>query len=220
MPIRLKKLKLCCRGILKKWLLPNKASTSRINRLQYGQPFSPYEQGFDQDLDPDFSNIIVEMPQSEVMTNGYGQKITAKSFPVVNQFLRGRLKIDYGTYNFEELVLSSISVNEKDKRIKSNLYGFEGITDGNINPVDAAFIHGTVGFALMNGTRFVNSKLVRLVRAEIGALDDNWDFKSSTIPKRLNLLIQTLLGPDHDNLTAPIQIHFRGVGKYSTVESD
>ena len=35
MPIRLKKLKLCCRGILKKWLLPNKASTSRINRFRY-----------------------------------------------------------------------------------------------------------------------------------------------------------------------------------------
>jgi hypothetical protein len=34
MPIRLKKLKLCYRGILKKWLLPNKASTSRINRLR------------------------------------------------------------------------------------------------------------------------------------------------------------------------------------------
>ena len=32
-------MKLCCRGILKKWLLPNKASTSRINRLRYSYDY-------------------------------------------------------------------------------------------------------------------------------------------------------------------------------------
>ena len=48
-----------------------------------------------------------------------------------------------------------------------------------------------------------------------GAGDDNWDFESANVPRILNSTVAAIFGPDHYNLTAPIQILFRGMGKRS-----
>ena len=191
------------------------------NFAEYGQPVSPYEPGFDQNFEPDFSKIIIEMPQREVMTNGYGKNITADKFPIVQRFLNETVTIPSGMYSFDDLVRMGFAKNG-DKRIRTNLYGWGkyGITAGDINPGDAAYIHGTVSLALMRGTKFTYSKTVREVEAEIGAGDDNWDFESGTISSFLNAAVAAVFGPDHYNLEAPIQIQFRGPGKRSVAKRE
>lgn len=54
-----------------------------------------------------------------------------------------------------------------------------GITAGGISAGDAAYIHGTVCFALTRNTMFVVTSSERRVEAEIGAGDDNWDLQLS-----------------------------------------
>lgn len=191
-----------------------------INLAEYGQPKSPYEAGFDHDFEPDFGKVIVEMTQVEVMTNGYGRNIKAESFPIVDRFLNGNLaRLPCGIFDFDGLVRTGFAARG-DRWIRSNLYGWGGygIDSGSIDSGDAAFIHGTVSFALMRGTRFTYGGGLRRVEAEIGAGDDNWDFNSSSIPDVVNATVAALFGPDHDNLEAPIQIRFSGPGKRSVVE--
>lgn len=193
------------------------------NLAEYGEPFSPYETGFDPDFVPDFGNVIVEMPQLEVMTNGYGKNITAETFPIVTSFLdMAELLMDrwYGipkaTHTFDDLVKFGFA-KKTDRWIKTNLYGWGGygITAGSIDSGDAAFIHGTVSIALMASTRFTYGGAARSVDAEIGAGSDNWDFNSGTIPGWLNGAVATIFGPDHYNLTGPIQIQYTNPGKKS-----
>jgi hypothetical protein len=211
------------------------------NFAQYGQPFSPYESGYVHDHDPDMANIVIRMPQAEVMNNGYGKNITALDFPLVNHFLNNGVlmgdtkympqfveraadwvlsgvgaipEVPPGRYQLGALIDAG-NVRNADRFIRTNLYGFGsyGITAGNINAGDAAYIHGTVSFALMRTTEFVVTPSKRWVQAEIGAGDDNWDFNSSTIPAVVNATVATLLGPDHYNLEGPIVFQFRGPGK-------
>lgn len=187
---------------------------------EYGQPVSPYQRGFDPDYVPDFKNIVVEMPQTQVMTNGYGQTIDANSFAIVRRFLEGAIKIPPRTYTFQDLVDRGFAT-DKDRRIKDSLYRIVGgLRPGTIGAYDAAYVHGTVGFALMSGTRFIDTATERVVDAEIGALDDNWDFQSFTIPKWVNDTVKSRLGPPHYNLEAPIRIKFTGPGKRSKVSND
>ena len=61
---------------------------AEINNLaQYGQPYSPYESGYHHNHVPDFGNIVVQMPHTQVMTNGYGRNIRPGDFPIVTSFL-------------------------------------------------------------------------------------------------------------------------------------
>lgn len=186
------------------------------NLAEYGQPMNPHESGFLQDLVPDFGDIKVEMPQSEVMTFGYGKDIKADQFPVVKRFLKEKLSFPTGKYTFDALKRGGFA-KEKERWISTNLYGFGsyGITAGAINPGDAAYIHGSVSFALQATTSFSYEPHLRQVDAWIGAGDDNWDFESANVPRILNATVAAIFGPDHYNLTAPIQILFRGVGKRS-----
>lgn len=211
------------------------------NFAEYGQPYSPYVQGYDHDHDPDFDNIVIEMPQSEVMFNGYGKNITTLDFPIVNHFLDNGLitgdsryiphevervtdavltavglldKLPRGEHRLGDLISKGVARN-RDRFIRTNLYGWGsyGISAGDIDSADAAFIHGTVSFALKRDTLFCVEPKARRVKAEIGAGDDNWDFNSSTIHPVVNATVATLAGPDHYNLTSAIKILFRGEGK-------
>lgn len=211
------------------------------NFAEYGQPVSPYVRGYDHDHDPDFGNIVIEMPQSEVMNKGYGKNITTLDFPLVNHFLDNGLMIGdsahiphavervtdavlstlglldtlpTGQHKLGDLIRSGAARN-RDRFITTNLYGWGsyGISAGSIASSDAAYIHGTVSFALMKHSVFYVAPKVRRVEAEIGAGDDNWDFNSSTINPVVNATVATLAGPDHYNLTGAIRILFRGTGK-------
>ena len=211
------------------------------NFAEYGQPVSPYQPGYDHSHVPDFGNIVIEMSQAEVMNRGYGRNITALDFPLVNHFLDNGVMMGDTSYmpQFVErgadAILSAVGViprsppgrhrlgslisrraaRNQDRFINTNLYGSGsyGITAGGISAGDAAYIHGTVSFALKRNTVFVVTSTARRVEAEIGAGDDNWDFSSSTINPVVNATVATLFGPDHYNLTGPIQILFRGTGK-------
>ncbi len=211
------------------------------NFAEYGQPVSPYQPGYDHNHTPDFGNIVIEMPQSQVMHHGYGRNITALDFPLVNHFLDngvltgdtqympqcveraadavlaavGRTaRVPAGRYTLDSLIASG-SARNRDRFINTNLYGWGsyGITAGSISAGDAAYIHGTVSFALMRSSVFVVTSTERRVEAEIGAGDDNWDFSSSTINPVVNATVATVFGPAHYNLTRPIQLLFRGPGK-------
>nr|WP_143548004.1 hypothetical protein [Rhodopirellula sp. SM50] len=215
---------------------------AEINHFaEYGQPVSPYQSGYDHDHVPDFGNVVIEMTQAAVMNSGYGENITALDFPLVNHFLDNGVMMGDTRYMPQvvergaDAILSAIgaidrlpsgrhqlghliargTVRNRDRFISTNLYGWGdyGITPGSISAGDAAYIHGTVSFALKRNTVFVVTSAERRVEAEIGAGDDNWDFNSSTINPVINATVATLLGPDHYNLTAPIRIQFRGTGK-------
>ncbi len=218
---------------------------AEINNLaEYGQPYSPYERGYDHNHVPDFSNIVIEMQQLEVMRSGYGNNITALDFPLVNHFLdNGVLMGDtaympqfverladralatvgaiptlaVGRYRLDDLVRRNRVAN-RHRFINTNLYGWGsyGIGAGAIQAGDAAYIHGTVSFALMGSSEFIVTSTERIVEAEIGAGDDNWDFQSSNIPRVINATVATIFGPDHYNLTKPIRIIYRGPGKRMT----
>ncbi|MCA9710973.1 MAG: hypothetical protein KDK70_34345 [Myxococcales bacterium] len=189
------------------------------NFAEYGQPSSPHEPGYDHDHDPDFGAIVIEMSQTEVMTVGYGANIEADDFPLVQSFLSGRLKLRTNPSTLDDLVSHGLC-KKSDRWIDTNLYGLGryGITAGSIDSTDAAYIHGSVSFALMASTRFQETRESKLVIAEVGAGDDNWDFNSSTVPRVVNMAVATLLGPAHYNLTAPIQIRFVGRGKLSIAQ--
>lgn len=211
------------------------------NFAEYGQPVSPYQPGYDHNHVPDFSKIVIEMPQDEVMDNGYGKNITTLDFPIVNHFLDNGVLLGDTAYvpQFMERAADAVNVAigrssalgvgqytlgrlideghvpNRDRFIRTNLYGWGsyGISSGDIAAGDAAYIHGTVSFALMRNTIFYVEANMRRVEAEIGAGDDNWDFESSTINPLVNATVATLAGPDHYNLTGPIKIQFRGQGK-------
>ena len=190
-----------------------------INNLaEYGQPKSPYERGFDHNFVPDFANVIVEMTQLEVMTNGYGRDVKVESFPIVNRFLSEKLPLGHGNYDFDQLVRAGFA-KKSERWIKSNLYGWGGygVQAGSIDSADAAYIHGTISLALLKATRFISSPGLRRIDAEMGAGDDNWDFNSSSIQRVVNAAVATLFGPDHYNLEAPIQIRFRGHGRRASI---
>jgi hypothetical protein len=181
------------------------------NFAEYGSPVSPYEAGFDQKFDPDFAHVTIEMPQSEVMNHGFGMAIDARSFPIVRRFLSEALPIPFGTFHFDDLVRSGLA-KRQDRVLLTNLY--TSSARGDINPADAAYIYGTVGFAIMRSSTFSYSANLREVNLEIGALDDNWDFESGTlVAKMLNPLVAATFGPDHYNLEAPIRIRFIGPGR-------
>ncbi|MCA9139696.1 MAG: hypothetical protein KDB00_23150 [Planctomycetales bacterium] len=214
------------------------------NFAEYGQPFSPYQSGYDHNHVPDFGNIIIQMPQSAVMNGGYGRNITTLDFPLVNHFLDNGVMMGDTAYMPQivergaDAILAAVgaiprlpsgrhllstliargAVRDRDRFITTNLYGWGsyGITAGSISAGDAAYIHGTVSFALKRNTAFIVTSTERRVEAEIGAGDDNWDFNSSTINPVVNATVATLLGPDHYNLTAPIKMQFRGTGKRMT----
>jgi len=196
--------------------------TTINNFAEYGQPYTPYEHpGFDADFEPDFSNVIIEMPQQQVMTHGYGKNITATDFSIVERFLDSASPLPLGTYSFDDLLSLKYAKNKSERWISTNLYGWGrwGITSGDLDFADAAYVHGTVSLALMSSTRFINQPAFRQVDAEIGAGDDNWDFDSSTIPLAVEAGVATIFGPDHYNLDGPIQIRFIGPGKRSTAKS-
>lgn len=211
------------------------------NFAEYGQPVSPYQSGYDHDHEPDFANIVIEMPQSEVMTVGYGANITPLDFPLVNHFLDNGVmmgdtayapqfmeraadrlliavgamgRLPRGSHQLGNLIDRGAARNQ-DRFINTNLYGWGsyGIAAGDISSADAAYIHGTVSFALKRNSLFIVTATERRVEAEIGAGDDNWDFESSTINPVVNGTVGTLFGPDHYNLEAPIKFLYRGTGK-------
>ncbi len=213
------------------------------NFAEYGQPSSPYQTGYDHNHTPDFGNIVIEMPQQAVMINGYGKNITPTDFPLVNSFLRtgdadtdGRVvgtlenawravggsssALPTGRHQLGRLIDRGVVANG-DRFISTNLYGWGsyGVRSGSIAATDAAYIHGTISFALMRSTVFVVTSTHRQVEAEIGAGDDNWDFESGTIGGPLNAAVAVLAGPDHYNLTGPIRLRYRGPGKRINVRA-
>lgn len=186
------------------------------NFAEYGQPCSPYEHpGFDQDFVPDFANVVIEMPQQQVMTHGYGKQITAKDFAIVKRFLDSTPPIPFGTYSFQDLLKLGFAKNAHERWINTNLYGWGlwSITSGDLPAPDAAYVHGSISIGLMSGTKFVNRPDYRMVEAEIGAGNDNWDYTSDIIPGWVEAGVATILGPDHYNLDAPVKILFTGPGK-------
>ena len=199
------------------------------NFAQYGQPSSPYQTGFvhDDAYIPDFSNIIIRMPQREVMNKGYGRLIEPIHFPVIKSFLRGDYKLPNGRYTFDDIVIQRYA-QRGSKMIFTNLYGtgsYPVASGVAISSGDAAYIHGSVGFSLMRSTQFDVSDDTYRVIAVVGALDDNWNFKSGNgLIQKLNPLVETLFGPDHNNLEptpeqikkgqiGDISIEYRGEGK-------
>jgi|HubBroStandDraft_1064217.scaffolds.fasta_scaffold00242_25 hypothetical protein len=193
-----------------------------INKLaEFGEPFSPYEHpGFDPDFEPDFAKVVVEMPQIQVMTHGYGKNITAPDFPIVQRFLAGPFPLPNGNYSFDDLLRRGYAKSKSERWINTNLYGWGlwSVNAGDLDFADGAYVHGSVTIGLMSDTKFISQPTFRKVEAVIGAGNDNWDFESATIPAGVEATVATVFGPDHYNLEGPIQINFIGAGKRSVTQ--
>ena len=203
-----------------------------INNLaEYRQPRSPDQAGFDHDFIPDFQNVIIQIPHHTMMDNGHGKNIRPTHFPIINQFLNGDITVQDGTYSF--IALKSLQkVQKSDRTISGHLYGFSNIptTSGTINAAYAAYIYGSVGYALKHNTRYEKRGNTYVVQGEMGVIDDNWDFISdNTTANILNPLVAVLLGPDHYNLEpnpavpgdimGRIEIEYIGPGKPFRIQS-
>ena len=195
-----------------------------INNLaEYGQPRNPDQAGFEHDFVPDFQNVIIQISHHTMMDDGHGKNIGPTHFPIINQFLKGDIIVPDGTYSF--IALQHLQkVQKADRTISNNLYHFRNITSGIITYRDAAYIYGSVGYALKHNTRYEKRGNTYVVQGEMGVLDDNWDFISAhPIAKTLNPLVAAFLGPDNYNLEpnpdAPgdtmgrIEIEYVGPGK-------
>jgi hypothetical protein len=154
---------------------------------------------------------VIEMPQQQVMSHGFGLAAQARAFPVIDRFLTQTLSIPFGSYHFSDLVRLGFA-SRQDRTCATNLYTSH--VQGEIYAGDAAYIYGTVAIAVMSSSVFNYTAREREVVAELGALDDNWDFESNTLlASVLNPVVAVLLGPDHYNLEAPIRIRFFGSGR-------
>jgi hypothetical protein len=192
------------------------------NFAEWGEPFTPYEHpGFDGDFEPDFANVVIEMPQMQVMTHGYGRNITADQFSIVQRFLGDSSNLPAGTYSFDDLLARKFAQKKGERWINTNVYGWGlwSIDAGDVGYLDGAYVHGSVSLGLMSDTKFIVARTFRKVEAVIGAGNDNWDFESDTIPHGVEVAVAAILGPDQNNLEAPIRIQFTGPGKRSVATS-
>ena len=118
------------------------------------------------------------MTHTEVMFNGYGRDIQPEHFPIVSRFLKGEMNVIDGEYSLNNFIAKGLAEKRRDQFIKSNFYMPSltiPITSGMISSGDAAYIHGSIGFALMDSTTFTKNGNIYKVNAEVGALDDNWN---------------------------------------------
>jgi len=209
----------------------------RINNLaMYGQPFSPGEVNYKTDLIPDFAHVTVRMSHFEVMNKGYGQTIKPENFPLVRLFLMGGLDLPIKSYSVDDVLKQAIKqTGKKYKRfISKSLYNKQGhhsLENGlNTSYIDATYVHGTVGFALMKkGTQFIVEEGHYKVIAYIGASTDDWNFQSSnSLVQVVNPLVSLTLGPKTNNLQqtaveenegieARIMFEYVGTGKRMVV---
>lgn len=129
--------------------------TSANNFLQWGQPFDPYSDNFNHDV---YNNHYTSKPtviidQKSVMLDGYGRGISLEDFPINSNLIGNTTALSNGSYSFKELQNLGI-VNEKDRFFNTSLYS--GMKDtGNTLSGDAAYVYGTVGFAMQGNTRFI-----------------------------------------------------------------
>jgi hypothetical protein len=194
-------------------------ATVANNFMQWSQPFNPYQIGFNHDLYNNAYNPVttVQIAQQSVMFNGYGRGIGAESFSVVNRLVGSSVSLTNGSYSFAELQSAGL-VSASDRIITAQLY-VSNMDRGNISAADAAYIHGTVGFALQSATRFIvdGGRIVQ-VEAHIGALNDNFDFSSSTIPPAVEALVFQAMGPEALPDGAQVILVYTGDGKVEIIK--
>jgi hypothetical protein len=203
---------------------------AEINNLaEFGQPFELDKDGWIADYEPDFSNIVVEMPQIKVMTVGYGATVQPTDFPIVRRFLSPSesAKLPDGTYRFDDFVRTGFANDHARwydasmyRRFATSLlpYGLKRHT-GDIDPADAAYIHGSVSFALKIATStFVKTAASRKVTVEMCVGNDNFDCESDNLLQVFDATVCAVAGPAHFNMDKPILIHFTGPGKIATAE--
>src|SRR5262249_50086703 len=142
--------------------------------------------------------------------------------PLVSAFLDNKMTdvnkapLNAGSYSFKDLLARKVLVDNKnitanDRVIAASFYGGT-ITLRTNNWFEDAYVHGTVGFALMDSTKFIVTANGKRVDAEVGALDDNWDLSSNSPTARLvnNLLYAAGFGV-YNNMT--IALEYYGPGK-------
>lgn len=196
------------------------------NFAQYAQPFDPYEPGFDKDFSDkftDFSKIIIEMPQSQVMYNGYGRKVDLDDFPVTSDFLSGKIKVPDGEYTFQKLLDMKLTYPYA-ARFSTNLYNKNlifGIDSGELSRADAAYVHGSVGLHLVESSIRLSAKgSARIAEAEIKADDDNWDHTSDNkfVDKKVNPFLERYFGPIYNNLRADPEVWGASTGVENSIK--
>jgi hypothetical protein len=79
-----------------------------------------------------------------------------------------------------------------------------------------AYVHGSVGFSLMDSTRFIVTTSNKQVNAEVGALDDNWDHSSDAgVARIVNVLLYSAGFGNYNNMR--ITFEYYGPGKRLSV---
>ncbi|MEJ2621754.1 MAG: hypothetical protein P8163_16310 [Candidatus Thiodiazotropha sp.] len=136
-------------------------------------------------------DVVIQLAQKEIMNYGYGKNIKLNDFLLVSAFLEnkitdfGQKTLKTGQYSFDDFILKKLMINKrkitkKDRFLYGSVYPGSKIKLYSNDRIEDSYVHGTVGFALMKSTKFVVSNSYKAVFAEVGALDDNWDYSSSS----------------------------------------
>lgn len=184
-----------------------------VNMLQWGQPYTPYESGFNHEI---YENGY-ESPPTMAFSNQnammhFGQNVQLDMFDVVRNFTSGAHNLPDGTYSFDDLVNRGLATGGDfgDHRISTNLYG-TGNFDINSNLRDLPnlmYIFGSVRFEIQPGAEFIIEDGEFIVNASIGVISDDFDYDSTSFPANiLNPFIELTTGPDHNNYERVILIY-------------
>ncbi len=191
--------------------------TTANNLIVHGQPYQPSDGGlFDASLSSNFQsspnpNVTVQMPQSQIMNFGYGAGVQVSDFGV-NSLLGENLGLEDRTYTRAELIDAGVA-SMSDFQVFSTLYTpGANVADGG---AIAAYVHGSVGFAIGTESTFVveNGVLIE-ISGDLRAFDDNFNFESDSVPDLVNTIIQYTLGPGSDVPEGAIVfLEYRGDGR-------
>ncbi|MFD9897363.1 hypothetical protein [Mesorhizobium sp. NPDC059025] len=189
--------------------------TTANNFLEYGQPYSPYDKGFLPDLET-VGNPTVVFSQNSAMAT-FGKSIGINNFSFARSFIAGKINVPDGTYSFKDLVDLGIAKGP-NRTYATDLYVSMSPPAG-MTRAQAAYVFGSIGFALQETTTFSANNGIYSIDAKIGMLNEDFDFESKNIPPEIEAIVSTLVGPENQNFDRLV-IEYTGVGKLDFATSN
>jgi hypothetical protein len=123
------------------------------NFASYGQPYGPYDAGFDYNMRWD-GTVELHISQSQMMKAGLGADITANNFPAAAKWASGSIVAPgNGQYSIAQLEAAGLISNADTHYTEAldTLSGAWNIVNGtysigDLNIEDAAYVFGTIRF--------------------------------------------------------------------------
>ncbi len=185
------------------------ASGNLINLMSYGQPYSPYQAGFNHTIYENYNPTVppvVRFNNSQVML-AIDNMLQYENIAAVQKF-NSSLGLQNGTYTFNDLVsMGKMTGGEKgDHRVATNIYGglVGGILELDHNKLEKIYMFGSVILELQSNSKFIVENGKYRIEANLGLVsnserEDNFDFNSGTAGINLiNAALVAIENPAND----------------------